>query len=158
MNVDFIIKLLLTALGVGLFAFIDKARLGVIIVSCACGAGTFVISEILLHFYGNGFVMYFLSASFVCICAESGARIMRVPTTVILLPAIIPLVPGSLLYGAMAALMRGDKNWYEAYGREALNATAGIGIAIVLIAALARPVYSVGMDMVKKRKRNTIHR
>lgn len=140
-NGEFIYKLVLTVTGVALFAYIDRARTVVTVASCICGATAFTVSELLTVWLGNGFVMYFASASVTCFLAEAGARIMRVPVTVILLPAIIPLVPGALLYNTMRALMLGNGNWYTEYGGEALRSTAGIGCAIVFTSAMARLGY-----------------
>ena len=134
----FFYDLVLTVMGVGLFAYIDKARGTVTVASCICGCAAFIVSELLSISLGNGFVMYFYSACVTCFLSEIGARMLRVPVTVILLPAIIPLVPGSLLYNSMRSLMIGGEEWYSLYGIEALYATLGIGVAIVAISAFFR--------------------
>ena len=140
-NNEFAFKLILTVIGVALFAYTDRARRPVTVASCICGATAFTVSELLSLWMGNGFIMYFISASVTCFMAEIGARIMRVPVTVILLPAIIPLVPGALLYNTMRAITSGNGNWYTEYGGEALKSTAGIGCAIVFASAVARMGY-----------------
>lgn len=149
---EFLYKLFLTVVGVALFSFIDKARWMVAIGSCLCGATAFVISEILSIRLGNGFITYYISATITCLLAEVGARVIRAPVTVILLPAIIPLVPGALLYSAMKAAMNGDPLWYSEYGAEATRATAGIGIAIVSVSAIARAVCGAIMRFLKHKK------
>ena len=146
-------KTFLTVVGVALFARIDRAKNSVTLASCICGITAFVISEILIHWLGSGFIMYFISAAVVCFLAEIGARLIRVPVTVILLPAIIPLVPGSLLYSTMKALMSGNVLWYSDYGKEAIGATAGIGVAIVFVSATARVIYGVCSRIIVKYKK-----
>ena len=138
----FAYKLTLTVIGVALFSYIDNSRGAVTVASCVCGLSAFSVSELLTSSIGNGFGNYFISAALTCLLAEIGARIMRVPVTVISLPAIIPLVPGALLYSAVRGLMLGNGKWYTEYGREALSATAGIGVAIVSVSALVRVGYS----------------
>ncbi|MBR2459806.1 MAG: threonine/serine exporter family protein [Clostridia bacterium] len=134
----------LTVMGVLLFALLDRARTRVVIAACICGAVTFVVGDILETMWGAGFVSYFFSASVTCVCSELGARVLKVPATVILLPAIIPLVPGSLLYSTMRALMAGNAEWYSDYGSEALSATCGIGIAIVSTSAAVKLFWAMG--------------
>ena len=71
---------------------------------------------------------------------------MCVPVTVILLPAIIPLVPGALLYSAMMAVLQGEE-WYSEYGREALLAALGIGVAIVSTSLTSRALYGISQKI-----------
>ena len=141
---EFVYKFILTVVGVALFSVIDKARGIVTLASCICGAAAFTVSELLIPIYGNGFIMYLVSALVTCFLGELGARCMRVPVTVIILPAIIPLVPGSLLYSTMKVLINGEIESFKEYGREALLATAGIGLAIVSVSGIARLLLGLG--------------
>ena len=136
-------KFVLTVVGVGLFAVLDNATKRVIVASCICGATTFTVSEILSGRFLDGFIIYLMSACVTCVMAEVGARLMQVPVTVILLPAIIPLVPGALLYGAIKSLLQGKAGWYEEYGREAIIAVFGIGIAIVVVSLASKTVFGL---------------
>lgn len=138
----------LTVLGVGLFAFLDRARPRIIIASCLCGALTFTVSELITPLLGNGFLTYLISASVTCAFSELGARLMKTPVTVISLPAIIPLVPGSLLYRTVRALIMSEAEHFQIYGTEALNATAGIAVAIATVSAVAR-LLSTSMRMAR---------
>ena len=150
----FLYKLMLTLIGVALFSYIDNSRGAVTVASCVCGLSAFSVSELLTVSMGNGFTNYFISASLTCLLAEVGARMMRTPVTVILLPAMIPLVPGALLYGAVRSLMLGNGGWYTEYGSEALGAIAGIGAAIVSVSALARAGYSLIYRLTLRVKHN----
>ena len=136
-------RLVLTVIGVSLFAVLDNASGRVIIASCICGASTFIVSEMASMNYDNNFLIYFISAILTCGMSEVGARIMRTPVTVILLPAIIPLVPGSLLYSAIKALLQGSETWYSEYGSEAVAAVSGIGVAIVAVSGVSRTLVGI---------------
>lgn len=135
---DYLYMLTLTVVGVGLFAFLDKARGAVIIASCLCGALTFTVSEIVTPFLGGSFWAYLISAGVNCVFSEFGARLMKLPVTVIMLPAIIPLVPGSLLYRAVRTWLTGGDDWYSSYGAEAIAASLGIAVAISAVSAVFR--------------------
>ena len=149
----FIYKLVLTVVGVALFALQDRARGRVTVAACVCGALTFTCNEMFNRIFGTGFVCYLLSALITCIFSEICARVMKVPTTVILLPAVIPLVPGALLYNSVRGLMTHDGEWYLKYGREALNATAGIAVAAVTASAAARVATFLTVKVSKKANR-----
>lgn len=149
----FLYELFLTVSGVALFALLDKASGKVMIASCICGALTFTVSEFLYPIVGNGFINYFFSASVTCVFSEIGARVMRVPATVIMLAAIIPLVPGALMYRTVRALIERDASGYKIYGSEALWAVTGIAVAIAAISAAVRLLHSFG-EYINKGRRN----
>ena len=141
--VDFISNIGLNTAGVLLFAMIDHARPRMVVACGVCGMVTFICGEVFTELYGSGFLMYFLAATVTCVLAETGARIFRTPATVILLPAVIPLVPGSLLYRTVLSLIFGEGDSALRYGSEAISATAGIGVAIALVSAVYRWVGGV---------------
>ncbi len=58
----------------------------------------------------NQFFGYFISAMLICISCETLARIIKVPSIILLFPSVIPLVPGLGLYKMMLELVRGNVN------------------------------------------------
>ena len=78
-------KTILPASFIGLFGYMAYVLLGM------AGAGT--ISA------------YFLSTVLVSVVCEIEARVMRMPSTIFLLSALVPLVPGYNFYLAMLALL-----------------------------------------------------
>ena len=70
------------------------------------------------------------------IYSEFMARWRKCPSTVFLMPTIIPLVPGSSLYYAMSSVVRGEVEAAKRYGHEtlvwALAIAAGISFATAL--------------------------
>lgn len=68
-----------------------------------------------------------LSAGFaVAIYSEMLARLYRAPSTIFVVEAMIPLVPGKSLYDFMNALAEGDYTSAAVRGNEALLIAAGI--------------------------------
>ena len=70
---------------------------------------------------------YFLSTVLVSVVCEIEARVMRMPSTIFLLSALVPLVPGYNFYLAMLALVE---------NRGAAAAREGI-VAVQIVAAIA---------------------
>lgn len=60
--------------------------------------------------------------------SEIIARILKTPSTVILIPSTVPLLPGGYLFYAMSALVTGDKNAFGYNSRQ----TALVAFAIAL--------------------------
>ena len=58
------------------------------------------------------------------------ARILKTPSTVILMPTVIPLIPGGSLYYAMDAALRYDMPQFF------LKAQAAVGLAVALAAGI----------------------
>ncbi len=75
-----------------------------------CGGALSWIAYLLgLHLSGSTFTALFVATAAVVAAAEVLARVIRVPVIMLLVPMIIPLIPGSSLYYAMRYLI-GDRN------------------------------------------------
>ena len=67
--------------------------------------GLYLLLSLLLP---SPFLVCLLAAAFSMLWAELMAHLLRSPTTLFLVPAVIPLVPGSSLYYAMSCVVRKD--------------------------------------------------
>ena len=98
-----------------------------------------------------------LTSLFFCICSDLGlsvlmrnliptivgtlyaeviARIVKAPTTVFLIPAVIPLTPGGTLYYTMSAIVEGDMVKAQQHGEITLLVALGIAVGIVFISVI----------------------
>ena len=68
--------------------------------------------------------------------ADLLARLRKCPATLFLVPAIIPLVPGSSLYYAMEAVVNGDYAAATDFGRATLGCALAIAAGISVISVL----------------------
>ena len=134
---DFIFKLILTAVSVTAFAIQDKMNKDTVLSSVLGGALTFTAEYALLRKTNNVFLIYFLSASVTCLYSEMMARIKKTPVTVIMLPGIIPLVPGSLIYRSMRGLLENNMEMCRENLIEVLLSAGGIASAAALCSAIA---------------------
>ncbi|MBI3927994.1 MAG: threonine/serine exporter family protein [Armatimonadetes bacterium] len=80
----------------------------------------------------------FVAAFAVAMAAESLAGTMRLPALVTAVPGIIPLVPGSTAYAAMAAAVAGEYGLAAENTVVALLSAGGIASGLLLAAALVR--------------------
>ncbi|MCM1184530.1 MAG: threonine/serine exporter family protein [Roseburia sp.] len=68
--------------------------------------------------------------------AELMARYAKAPATVFLMTGVIPLTPGSRLYYTMRAIVDGNRQQANEYGRETLIIALGIALGIVLVSLI----------------------
>lgn len=98
----------------------------------ALGAAiTATIERILSGLYGEftACIIAMVCLSFYC---ELIARIIKTPTTVILMPSTIPLLPGSSIYYAMLYAAQSDTKLFVSYAKSTLYAGLGIALGAVI--------------------------
>lgn len=71
---------------------------------------------------------YFLPTVIITVICEIEARVMRMPSTIFLLSALVPLVPGYAFYRAMLALVEDDGMAAASAGMEAVQIVAAIAV------------------------------
>ena len=134
---EYLYKMALTVVSVTAFAKQDRMKKGAVFISTVGGALTFSAEYMLLLRSGNIFLTYFLAAGVTCLYSEIMARVKKMPVTVIMLPGIIPLVPGSLIYYSMRGLLENNYEMYQKNLIEVLLAAGGIASAAAFVGALA---------------------
>lgn len=94
----------------------------------AIGGGLCWAAFLLLQELGMGvFGSTFFAAALMGLCGILASHAFKMPTTVFIVPACVPLIPGSSLYYALAALL--TKNWAEWQTHSTLLVTYAMGIA-----------------------------
>lgn len=85
----------------------------------------------------NGvFLPTLVAAAVAALYAEILARILKVPTTVIFISAIIPLIPGSSLFYTMSSIVSGDIAQFQQYGTNTILYVLGIASGISIVSSL----------------------
>jgi len=82
------------------------------------------------------FLAYLTAAAFGVLYAELLARRLKTPATLFVIPAIVPLVPGSTLYAAMSFAVRGELDAAREYGTRTLEYALAIAAGISIVVAL----------------------
>ncbi len=95
----------LGAAGIGVLYRLPRRTLALAGLS---GALTWTVYTVALAGGTGRFAAGFLAAATAAALAEIGARWWRQPATLLVVPAIVPLVPGADAYFAMLAFLRGD--------------------------------------------------
>ena len=74
-----------------------------------CGTLACIVYVPVDYFVGSLFISNFVAAFAVTLYSEAFARICRTPTTMFIIPGMIPLVPGSSLYYTMSNLISSNQ-------------------------------------------------
>ena len=93
------------------------------------------------RFFGVGlFTSALISAAVAAAYADIMAHVLKVPATVMIIPGIIPAVPGGRLYYTMLAAVNSDMEGFYSEGKNVLLITAGLAIGIIGVTAISRPI------------------
>ena len=104
------------------FAIIYNIRGRRVLIPAIGGAVFWAVYLVFLHFVNNEYLGFFVVAILITIYSEIWARVLKTPATTILMPTVIPLIPGGSLYYAMDAALRHDRSGVHPEGPESHRA------------------------------------
>ena len=92
------------------------------------------------HLGAEDFASCFIAAAVGGICSQLMARGLHAPSTVFLVPALIPLVPGRALYYTMSSILAAERErasyWASSTAVQALGIALGIVFVLVVLSAV----------------------
>lgn len=100
---------------------------------------------------GDLFISVMAGTMFATIMAEILARILKSPTTVFLIPTIIPFVPGAKLFFMMYSLISGDMDKFTSNFNDLGLASLGIAVGIILASVFFQVLYKL-INKLKTKK------
>ena len=68
--------------------------------------------------------------------SEVLARVVKVPVLMLLVPILIPLIPGGTLYNMMSSLVRSQHDLFLRYARQLLEEAGAIALGIICCASV----------------------
>lgn len=87
-----------------------------------------------------------------CVYCEIMARVLKTPTTVFMIPTLLPLVPGSRLYYTMFYLFSGEQELFLDTMLIAVKICTGIAVAIIVVTGAMRWIEAVKRQKLEKEK------
>jgi len=121
------------------YAFLLNAPMNTVLPASLTGLLGYVIYEVMLTLLGQGMMFsYFVATVVIAVICEVAARIMRMPSTIFLLTALVPLVPGYTFYCAMLAIVEHNGTGVASYGLEAVQIVAVIAVGAAVTSTLFR--------------------
>ena len=143
MNMELFRQMLLHSIGafggtLG-YAFLLNAPMNTVLPASLTGLLGYVIYEVLVNLFGQSMIFgYFIATVVIAVICEFAARIMRMPSTIFLLTALVPLVPGYTFYCAMLSIVEHNGAAFAAYGLEAVQIVAVIAVGAAVTSTLFR--------------------
>ena len=131
-----LIQLLTAFLGALGFAILFGVLRRCLLIAAAGGMltwGLYLAMDAWLHVE---FLSCLAAAIFAVLFSELLARRLKLPATMFIAPAIIPLVPGGTLYYAMSFAVHGELEQARSYGMRALLSALAIAGGISLVTVL----------------------
>ena len=122
------------------FAILLKAPARTVLVSAVLGGAGYALYEWTSPLMDSYIAGYFIGTLFMAVCSEILARAMKMPATIFIIPAIIPLVPGIGLYNTMMYLVQGKDKQAGQTGIYTILAIVAMAMALVLTAILTKAV------------------
>lgn len=120
------------------FAIFFNTQKKMIVFNGLVGGIGWMVYLLLSQKYDNPFIYAFFSAATVSFCAEILARKLKQAAIVIIIPGILPLIPGIGLYNTVYFVM--EKKYIEAAtsGTRAFIISTGIALGILVVSSLSR--------------------
>ena len=125
------------------FAMLVSAPRRTILPTSAISLVGYMLYLLLFRVLGGGvLISYFLATVVMAVFCEISARVMRMPATVFLLCALVPLVPGYSFYSAMLALVENDGVRAASSMMQAIQIVAAIAVGAAASSAAMRALTS----------------
>ena len=87
-----------------------------------------------------------------CVYCEIMARVLKTPTTVFMIPTLLPLVPGSRLYYTMFYLFQWDQELFLDNAVSSVKICTGIAVAIIVVTGAMRWIEAMKKQRMEKEK------
>lgn len=134
-----IIMAFLSGIGFSIYFNVQGYR---IIINAAGAMVAWLIYLMMYRATKDVFWSYFVATTIIAISCEGLARITRTPTTLMIVPMVVPpLVPGGDLYNTFFHLITNDLVQAEEYGVRLVLEIAAINFGIIFAATLVRFIY-----------------
>ena len=132
------------------FGIEKRVIIWALIASVLCSAGY----EIAMMLGCGLFLSSLIASAIAAAYSDFMAHMVKVPATVMIIPAIVPLVPGGRLYYTMLGAVREDMALFSSNGSSALQIAAGLAMGIIVVKAISRPINAKLAELSQKIKTN----
>ena len=145
----YIIQIIMAFFGSLGFSILFNIR-GKKLLSAGFGGAVIWAIYIIANIMGAGKVGGSLIASAAAtLLAEIFSRIMKAPVIILLVPMLIPLIPGSDLYYTMNNLILNQVNETIQYGQLVLEEAGAIAFGIILVTTVVQVIMKMGKKLLQ---------
>jgi len=145
---EHVVYILASGIGCAGVSLIFNAKKGKVVLAAISSMVISSVYIVLTNYSDNLILNKMLCAMLATAYAEIISRVLKAPSTVFLLPSIIPLVPGGSLYFTMSGIINGDNALAKLNANNTIESAVGIGIGIVIVSAIV-----TGLGLFRKKIR-----
>ena len=145
-----IVMAMIGALGFGLLFHISGSRLITIMLGAAVNWGVYLLA---MQWYDNRVTAFFVSTLATAALAELLARLLKAPVITLLVPMLVPLIPGGDLYYTTLALVQGDTAGFARYGTLFIEEAGAMAFGVILVACLVQTLGKLWMLYSERKER-----
>lgn len=132
---------LLGTMGFAIMFNIKRSKLAVVSVG---GAVTWALFLLVQNGGKSEIGGLFVATAFASLLSEVLARMLKTPVVILLVPMLIPLLPGGNLYYTMNYFVRGNGEEFGKYARLVLQEAGSIALGIVVVTSVMQLVFRFG--------------
>ncbi len=129
------------------FGIEKRVILWALISSILCCAAYEISAMLGAGFFLSSFIASAVAAAY----SDLMAHLVKVPATVMIIPGIVPLVPGGRLYYTMLGAVNENMSLFSENGSAALQIAAGLAIGIIAVTAISRPLNAKIIELSHKK-------
>lgn len=148
----YIIQVIAAGLGAGGYSILFNIRRDKLLYASAGGSLAWIIYILASQMTTNAFITNMLAAAFSTLYSEIFARIKKAPTTVFLIPSIMPMIPGGGLFYTMSAVINNNSELFEKYFITTIETALGISIGIMFMSLIGVKLVKKGLPGLKKNR------
>ncbi|MBL8026053.1 MAG: threonine/serine exporter family protein [Fibrobacteres bacterium] len=126
----------------GFTILFNTRRFESFVASLSGGLG-WLVYLIVLDKTGSLFEANLLAAAFVGVISEVSAKLFKKPATLFIVSAIIPLVPGALIYKTMASAISGSHSESLTVGMDTLLIAGAIAAGLAFSSSIMKVLFSL---------------
>ena len=152
---DSIIQTLMGAVGAVGFAILFNVPRKQLPLFFIGGALDWAVYLLCVHNGCSEFLGMLFATMTAALSSEILARIIHAPVLILVVPMLVPLIPGGSLYRSMDALVRSQKAEFLTHGSSAIVSAGAICLGIICVTAITQTVFAI-WDYVRKQRHTSI--
>ena len=152
-----LIQIFMGCLGSLGFGILFNIRGRKLIIASLGGLMSWSVFLLLAPLFPSEALRYFFASAAVTIYAELFARIIKTPTTMFLVPSLIPLIPGGALYYTMNYALNEQWSVFAAKAVYTLELAFALALGIIAVTTLNRMINVVVKKLRKQGQISHFH-
>ena len=147
---EYAIQIITAGLGACGYSILFNIRRDKLVYATFGGAVTWLVYILVSQAVPDIFLSNMLAAAFATLYAEILARIKKAPTTVFLIPSIMPMIPGGGLFYTMSAVISNNTEQFEHYFVSTIQTALSISIGIMFMSLIGVRLVKVSIAPIKR--------